>query len=62
MKQKHLHSLTSSVAGILTFMLRNDGFRVQIDDVQNNMVGLYLYCKNYDALEKPGCQPNAGHS
>ena len=44
-----------------TFMVRNDGFRVRIDDVQHNIGGLYLYCKNYEALSARGYQPNAGH-
>lgn len=33
-----------------TFMVRHDGFRVRIDDVQHNIGGYYLYWKNYDKL------------
>lgn len=33
-----------------TFMVRHDGYRVRIDDVQHNIGGLYLYYKNYDKL------------
>ncbi len=33
-----------------TFMVRHDGYRVRIDDVQHNIGGYYLYFKNYDKL------------
>jgi len=33
-----------------TFMVRHDGYRVRIDDVQHNIGGYYLYWKNYDKL------------
>ncbi len=33
-----------------TFMVRHDGYRVRIDDVQHNIGGYYLYLKNYDKL------------
>lgn len=33
-----------------TFMVRHDGYRVRVDDVQHNIGGLYLYYKNYDKL------------
>lgn len=33
-----------------SFMVRHDGFRVRIDDVQHNIGGFYLYYKNYDRL------------
>lgn len=33
-----------------TFMVRHDGYRVRIDDVQHNVGGYYLYYKNYDKL------------
>lgn len=33
-----------------TFMVRNDGFRIRIDDIQHNISALYLYCENYDKL------------
>ncbi len=33
-----------------SFMVRHDGFRVRIDDVQHNIGGFYLYYKNYDHL------------
>ena len=36
------------------FMIRNDRFRVRIDDVQHNIGGFYLYWKNYDALVQAG--------
>ena len=35
-----------------TFMVRHDGYRVRIDDVQHNIGGYYLYYKNYDKLVK----------
>ncbi len=37
-----------------TFMVRHDGYRVRIDDVQHNVGGYYLYYKNYDKLVKYG--------
>lgn len=33
-----------------TFMVRHDGYRVRIDDVQHNVGGYYLYYMNYDKL------------
>ncbi len=33
-----------------TFMVRHDGYRVRIDDVQHNIGGYYLYYKNYEKL------------
>ena len=33
-----------------TFMVRHDGYRVRIDDVQHNIGGYYLYVKNYDKM------------
>lgn len=30
-----------------SFMVRHDGFRVRIDDIQHNIGGFYLYYKNY---------------
>ncbi len=39
-----------------TFMVRNDGFRVRIDDVQHNIGGFYLYYKNYETLVAYGLQ------
>ena len=33
-----------------SFMVRHDGFRVRIDDVQHNIGGFYLYYKNYSHL------------
>ena len=33
-----------------TFMVRHDGYRVRIDDVQHNIGGYYLYYKNYDKM------------
>lgn len=33
-----------------SFMVRHDGFRVRIDDVQHNIGGFYLYYKNYSCL------------
>ncbi len=33
-----------------TFMVRHDGYRVRIDDVQHNIGGYYLYYTNYDKL------------
>ena len=37
-----------------SFMMRNDKFRVRIDDVQHNIGGFYLYWKNYDAMLAAG--------
>ncbi|MGX8704990.1 MAG: hypothetical protein ACSW8J_00270, partial [bacterium] len=37
-----------------SFMMRNDKFRVRIDDVQHNIGGFYLYWKNYDAMMAAG--------
>ncbi|MGN1023375.1 MAG: hypothetical protein ACI4OJ_07755 [Lachnospiraceae bacterium] len=37
-----------------TFMVRHDGFRVRIDDVQHNLCAYYLYWKNYDRLIELG--------
>lgn len=33
-----------------SFMVRHDGFRVRIDDMQHNIGGFYLYYKNYSRL------------
>ena len=40
-----------------SFMVRHDGFRVRIDDVQHNIGGFYLYCRHYEQLVKLGMQP-----
>ena len=40
-----------------SFMMRDDKFRVRIDDVQHNIGGFYLYWKNYDALIAAGLNP-----
>ena len=40
-----------------SFMMRNDRFRVRIDDVQHNIGGFYLYWKNYDAMLAAGLDP-----
>lgn len=37
-----------------TFMVRHDGYRVRIDDVQHNIGGYYLYYVNYDKLVEYG--------
>lgn len=37
-----------------TFMVRHDGYRIRIDDVQHNIGGYYLYCKNYEKLVEYG--------
>ena len=37
-----------------SFMMRNDKFRVRIDDVQHNIGGFYLYWKNYDLMVAAG--------
>ena len=37
-----------------TFMVRHDGYRVRIDDVQHNVGGYYLYYMNYDKLVEYG--------
>ena len=36
------------------FMVREDGYRTRIDDVQHCIGGYYLYHKNYDNLVKHG--------
>ena len=43
-----------------TFMVRHDGYRVRIDDVQHNIGGYYLYCVNYDKLVQYGMLICAG--
>ena len=40
------------------FMMRDDRFRVRIDDVQHNIGGFYLYWKNYDAMLAAGLDPS----
>ena len=37
-----------------TFMVRHDGYRVRIDDVQHSVGGYYLYYENYDKLVEYG--------
>lgn len=37
-----------------TFMVRHDGYRVRIDDVQHTIDGYYLFFKNYDKLVSYG--------
>lgn len=37
-----------------TFMVRHDGYRVRIDDVQHNIGGYYLYYKNYEKMVEYG--------
>lgn len=37
-----------------TFMVRHDGYRVRIDDVQHNVGGYYLYYLHYDRLVELG--------
>jgi len=41
-----------------SFMMRNDEFRVRIDDVQHNIGGFYLYWKNYDEMLAAGLDPS----
>lgn len=41
-----------------TFMVRHDGYRVRIDDVQHNIGGYYLFYKNYDKLVSYGLLEN----
>ena len=43
-----------------TFMVRHDGYRVRIDDVQHNIGGYYLYYANYDRLVQYGMLACAG--
>ena len=35
---------------LYTFMVRQEGFRVRIDDVHHNINGYYLYYRDYDKL------------
>lgn len=44
------------------FMMRDDKFRVRIDDVQHNIGGFYLYWKNYDAMLAAGLNPSVTDS
>lgn len=37
-----------------TFMVRHDGYRIRIDDVQHNIDGYFMYWKNYEKLVKYG--------
>lgn len=39
---------------LYTFMVRHDGSRVRIDDIQHNIDGYYLYWKNFDKMNKYG--------
>ncbi|WP_286082069.1 glycosyl hydrolase family 88 [Parablautia intestinalis] len=43
-----------------TFMVRHDGYRVRIDDVQHNIGGYYLYYMNYDKLIAYGMLDTVG--
>ena len=43
-----------------TFMVRHDGYRVRIDDVQHNIGGFYKYYVNYDRLVKYGMLEDIG--
>lgn len=43
-----------------TFMVRHDGYRVRIDDVQHNIGGYYLYYTDYDKLVRYGMLDCAG--
>ena len=43
-----------------TFMVRHDGYRVRIDDVQHNIGGFYKYYVNYDRLVKYGMLQDIG--
>lgn len=43
-----------------TFMVRHDGYRVRIDDVQHNIGGYYLYYTNYEKLVQYGMLTSAG--
>lgn len=43
-----------------TFMVRHDGYRVRIDDVQHNIGGYYLYAKNYEKLVSYGLLNQGG--
>lgn len=45
-----------------TFMVRHDGYRVRIDDVQHNIGGYYLYFKNYDRLIDCGFPQPSRHT
>lgn len=40
-----------------SFMMRDDKFRVRIDDVQHNIGGYYLYWKNYEDMIEAGLDP-----
>lgn len=43
-----------------TFMVRHDGYRVRIDDVQHNIGGYYLYAKDYEQLVRYGMPTDRG--
>jgi len=43
-----------------TFMVRHEGYRVRIDDVQHNIGGYYLYYTNYEKLVRYGMLICAG--
>lgn len=42
-----------------TFMIRHDGYRIRIDDIQHNIGGYYLYYTNYEKLVKYGMLESA---
>ena len=41
-----------------TFMVRHDGYRIRIDDVQHNIGAYYKYFKNYDIMVSYGLLEN----
>lgn len=48
-------SLARKIEQTIGYMLvRHDGYRVRIDDLQHNIGGFYLYCINYDRLVEYG--------
>ena len=59
MLNEHLYPETAMYTGnpgrvLGAFMVRQDGYRIRIDDVQHNIGGFYLYYRNYDRLVQEG--------
>jgi len=59
MLNEHLYPETAMYTGnprriLGAFMVRQEGYRIRIDDVQHNIGGFYMYYRNYDRLVQEG--------